>query len=111
MLVGVLSIQSGVFSTVHGSAPGAAMNRWCRCLEYLGEYAEVSRGMLSWSDNGTLKFGVHMKPNQQLKYLNAGSAHTPGHFKAIKTGVCYRLTKLTTVDEDSVDLKLDEIYP
>jgi hypothetical protein len=52
-----------------------------------------------------------MKPNQQLKYLNAGSAHTPGCFKAIKTGVCYRLTKLTTVDKDSVDLKLDEIYP
>jgi hypothetical protein len=66
---------------------------------------------LSWSDNGTLKFGVHMKLNQQLKYLNTGSAHTPGCFKAIKTGVCYRLTKLTTVDEDSVDLKLDEIYP
>jgi hypothetical protein len=34
-----------VFSTVHGSAQGAAMNRWCRCLEYLGEYAEVSRRM------------------------------------------------------------------
>jgi hypothetical protein len=66
---------------------------------------------LSWSDNGTLKFGVHMKPNQQLKYLNTGSAHTPGCFKAIKTGVCYRLTKLTTVNEDSVDLKLNEIYP
>jgi hypothetical protein len=66
---------------------------------------------LSWSDNATLKFSVHLKLNQQLKYLNAGSAHTPGCFKAIKTGVCYRLTKLTTVDEDSVDLKLDEIYP
>jgi hypothetical protein len=24
--------------------------------------------------------------------------------------VCYRLTKLTTVDEDSVYLKLDEIF-
>ncbi len=42
VLVGVLSIQSQVFSTVHGSAQGAAMNWWCRCLEYLGEYAEVS---------------------------------------------------------------------
>jgi hypothetical protein len=45
VLVGVLSIQSQVFSTVHGSAQGAAMNRWCCCLEYLGEYAEVSQGM------------------------------------------------------------------
>jgi hypothetical protein len=65
---------------------------------------------LSWSDDCSLKFGVHMKPNQQLKYLNAGSAHTPGCFNAIKTGVCYPLTKLTTVDEDSVYLKLDEIF-
>jgi hypothetical protein len=44
---------------------------------------------LSWSDEGTLKYGVHLTLNQQLKYLNAGSAHTPGCFKAITTGVCY----------------------
>jgi len=66
---------------------------------------------LSWSIDGNLKFGVHMKPNQQLKYLNAGSAHTPGCFKAITAGVCYRLTRLTTVDEDSANMKLDKIYP
>jgi hypothetical protein len=66
---------------------------------------------LSWSNEGTLKFGVHLKPNQQLKYLNAGSAHTPGCFKAITTGVCYRLTKLTTIDENSANMKLNEIYP
>jgi len=66
---------------------------------------------LSWRNDGTLRFGVHMKPNQQLKYLNAGSAHTPGCFKAITAGVCYRLTKLTTVNEDNADMKLDEIYP
>jgi hypothetical protein len=64
---------------------------------------------LSWSDDGTLKFGVHMKPNQPTTQV--WSAHTPGCFKAIKTGVCYRLTKLTTVNKDSVDLKLDKIYP
>jgi hypothetical protein len=66
---------------------------------------------MSWNEEGILKFGVHMKPNQQLKYLNTGSAHTPGCFKAITTGVCYRLTKLTTVDENNEDMKLDEIYP
>ena len=66
---------------------------------------------LSWSKDGTLKFSVHLKPNQQLKYLNAGSAHTPGCFKAITTGVCYHLTKLTTVNKNSADMKLDEIYP
>jgi hypothetical protein len=38
VLVGVLSIQSQVFSTVHGSVQGAAMNQWCHYLEYLGEH-------------------------------------------------------------------------
>jgi hypothetical protein len=66
---------------------------------------------LSWSDEGTLKFRVHLEPNQQLKYLNAGSTHTPGCFKAITTRVCYQLTKLTTIDENSADMKLNEIYP
>ena len=66
---------------------------------------------LYWSNEGVLNFGVHLKPNQELKYLNVGSAHTPGCFKAITTGVCHRLTKLTTVDEDSTNMKLDEIYP
>jgi hypothetical protein len=27
------------------------------------------------------------------------------------TRVCYQLTKLTTIDENSADMKLDEIYP
>ncbi len=53
---------------------------------------------LSWSVEGT----VHLKLNQQL---NAGSAHTPGYFKAITTGVCYQLTKLTTINENSADMK------
>jgi hypothetical protein len=66
---------------------------------------------LSWDEEGILKFRVHMKPNQQLKYLNTGSAHTPGCFKAIMTRVCYCLTKLTTVDKNNEDMKLDEIYP
>ncbi len=66
---------------------------------------------MSWDVKGDLTFGVYMKPNQELKYLNNGSAHTPGCFKAINTGVCHRLTKLTMVNEDNVDLKLDELYP
>jgi hypothetical protein len=41
----VFHLPDGVFSTVHGSAQGAAMNQSCRCLEYLGEYNEVSRRM------------------------------------------------------------------
>ena len=30
-----------------------------------------------------LKFRIHVKPNQEIKYLNAGNSHTPDSFKAI----------------------------
>ena len=52
-----------------------------------------------------------MKPNQQLKCLNQGSAHTPKCFKAIPQGVCQRLAKLTTVTEKNANKTLKEIYP
>ena len=66
---------------------------------------------LSWNEERELSFGVHLKPNQQLKYLNKGSAHTTGCFLAITNGVCKRLTKLTTINESNENKKLDEIYP
>ena len=66
---------------------------------------------LSWSENGDLTFGVFIKPNQQLKYLNKGSSHTPGCFKAIPKGVLHRLTKLTTINDDNKGKRIDEIYP
>jgi hypothetical protein len=53
---------------------------------------------MRWDDSGSLKFGVHMKPNQQLKYLNSSSSHNPGCIKAIPNGVSHRLAKLTSVD-------------
>ena len=37
--------------------------------------------------NDELKFRVHIKPNQQIKYLNKGSAHTDATFDTIPTGV------------------------
>jgi hypothetical protein len=54
---------------------------------------------LSWDDERDLSFGVHLKLNQQLKYLNKGSAHTSGCFLAITNGVCKWLTKLTMIIE------------
>ena len=42
-----------------------------------------------------LKFRVHLKPNQQLKYLNKGSTHTNATFKSIPHGVIKRLSTLT----------------
>jgi hypothetical protein len=32
---------------------------------------------MSWSDEGDLRFGVYLKPGQQLKYLNNVSTHPP----------------------------------
>jgi hypothetical protein len=52
-----------------------------------------------------------MKPNQQVKYLNKGSAHTNACFKAIPAGVYHRLTKLTSVDERNANKSLVELYP
>ena len=66
---------------------------------------------LVWSPEGDLQFQVHLKPNQQLKYLNADSIHTKSCFKAIPSGVYKRLSKLTTVTETNKNLPLDKIYP
>jgi len=66
---------------------------------------------LVWSDEGSLQFQVHLKPNQQLKHLNADSIHTNACFKAIPSGVYKRLSKLTTVADANKDLPLDQLYP
>jgi hypothetical protein len=50
-----------------------------------------------WTENEELNFKVHLKPNQELKYLNRGSNHTKATFKAIPHGVLSRLAKLTTM--------------
>jgi len=66
---------------------------------------------LVWATNGNLQFWVHLKPNQQLKYLNADSIHTKACFKAIPSGVYKRLSNLTTITETNKNLPLDKIYP
>jgi GIY-YIG catalytic domain len=66
---------------------------------------------LFWSEKGELKFQVHLKPNQKLKYLNKGSAHTNACFKAIPSGIFNRLAKLTSMNNMNANSKLDAIYP
>jgi hypothetical protein len=66
---------------------------------------------LTWNEANGLSFGVHLKPNQELKYLNKGSAHTLGCFKAITNGVCHRLTKLTSISDVTAEKTLNELYP
>ena len=62
-------------------------------------------------ENQDLRFKVHLKKNQMLKYLNKGSTHTKACFKAIPNGVLSRLAKLTSATEISKEKKLDELYP
>jgi len=63
-----------------------------------------------WKDEN-LKFCVHLKENQEVKYLNKGSARTPATYKAIYTGIEGQFAKLTTLDNDTKDVPLDILYP
>ena len=36
-----------------------------------------------WTKRGDLKFEIHLKPNQKLKYLNSDSTHLLSTFRAI----------------------------
>ena len=65
---------------------------------------------LYWRESA-LEFRVHLKPNQQLKYLNRGSTHTSACFKAIPSGVIRRLTSLTSMTEENADKRINELYP
>ena len=49
-----------------------------------------------WNKRGELKFQVHLKPNQKLKYLNADITHLPSTLWTIPVGVLNRLSKLTS---------------
>jgi hypothetical protein len=92
--------------------------RDCPSIEYdknvsaVRDYAFPYLDMeMFWSTKGSLHFRVHLKPNQQLKYLNNGSAHTKACLKAILAGVCNRLAKLTTINEENHNLPLNKLYP
>ena len=64
-----------------------------------------------WNEDNNLNYRVHIKENQEIKYLNKGSSHPKACFKAIYMGVSKRLSKLTSVTAKTVDKKLDELYP
>ena len=66
---------------------------------------------LFWSPEQELQFQVHLKPNQELTYLNKGSTHTSACFKAIPSGVFGRLAKLTTMTPENANKPLEELYP
>jgi hypothetical protein len=65
---------------------------------------------LYWREE-SLEFKVHLKPNQQLKYLNIGSAHTNACFKSIPSGLIRRLSILTSTTPENENKTIDELYP
>ena len=65
---------------------------------------------LYWRED-SLKFQVHLKENQLLKYLNFGSAHTFACLRSIPSGVLRRLALLTSITPETRDKKMDELYP
>ena len=66
---------------------------------------------LHWHNHQDLHFKVHLKPNQQLLYLNKESTHTTACFNAIPLGVCHRLAKLTTITNENANTSLKTLYP
>jgi hypothetical protein len=64
-----------------------------------------------WNRSGALNFKVHLKDNQRLQYLNRGSTHTRAVFAAIPHGVLGRLARLTSITDETKDLRLDQLYP
>jgi hypothetical protein len=66
---------------------------------------------LLWKYDGSLYFQVHLKPNQQLKYLNRDITHTTACFKAIPHGVSTRLAKLTSILPSNKNKSLEQLYP
>ena len=64
-----------------------------------------------WNQRGELRFQVHLKPNQKLKYLNSDSTHLPSTFRAIPSGVLNRLSSLTSASKRLENVTLDTIYP
>ena len=66
---------------------------------------------LVWLANEQLGFRVHLKDNQQLKYVNRGSSHPSHVFKAIPNGVTKRLATLTSKELAGDNQTIDAVYP
>ena len=65
---------------------------------------------LFWNKD-KLSTRIHLKPNEQLKYLNYDSTHTPSCFKSISKGVLKRLSKLTTITQENIKVSMKDLYP
>ena len=64
-----------------------------------------------WGPDQKLRTTVHLKENQQLKYLNADGCHTLSCIKAVPYRVINRLSKLKSLTKQNIDQTLDALYP
>jgi hypothetical protein len=64
-----------------------------------------------WNSQGQLLFRVHLKPNQQLLYLNRGSSYTLSCYRAIESSVMGRLAKLTSATAATLGCPMHQLYP
>lgn len=64
-----------------------------------------------WNKRGELKFQVHLKPNQKLKYLNKDSTHLSSTFREIPSRVLNWLSNLTSKSKVLEYITLYTIYP
>ena len=66
---------------------------------------------LYWSEEGILSTRVYRKPHQELKYVSRQSTYTSACLHAIPTGFFQKLLSLTSVDDNLLDVRIDEVYP
>jgi hypothetical protein len=65
-----------------------------------------------WNSQGQLLFCVHLKPNQQLLYLNRGSSHTSSCYRAIESSVFLgQLAKLVSATAANLGCPMHQLYP
>ena len=65
---------------------------------------------LYWLGKGELRFKIHLKPNQELKYLIKGSMHPKSCLAAIPRGLMKRMASLTSATKDTLDVEVDQLY-
>ena len=65
---------------------------------------------LAWTDDNKIRFCVHRKPGELVKYLNTDSHHHRTHKKAVLSGVELRLALLTTRTPENENLCLSDLY-
>ena len=111
----LLNLEKLVFTTKTWLLTGKGVNKTTKITDTISVIESITFPFLAmellWNPKGKLRFKAHMKPNQQLKYLNRGSCHTTKCFQEIPNGVFKRLSKLTSTIKQILESILNIMYP